>query len=213
VTRRGTDTDRLTMFVKWLKDLWGETVERWLFLTGLSGACISLFSLNPRFSILHWTAVGLAIVSFGLANFKLYKKLHESLADEKSDERRRNFKVSVSVSGNPPSQSLDIKASETIEISRVAYLLMSGTTLATDDLALKGETISVEINEGHLPLLWNTYRPERNPTTFAGPIKIRLTIHALKRVKNLDLTVTMDTCVIEKATWKILSGSETFYGI
>jgi hypothetical protein len=201
------------MFAKWLRDLWGETVERWLFLTGLAGGIITFFPLDLRYSALRWTGVALTIASFAAANFKLYKKLREELADEKAEERRRNFKVSLTIVGHPPSQTLSVEASDRIEISRLAYMLTDGTTLASDDLHLEGETVSVNINEGYLAQLFNAHRPDKNPQTFAGPIKLRLTVSAFKRVKLLDLPASMAVCAIDNTWWKTIAGSETFHGI
>ncbi len=166
---------RASMIVQWLKDLWKETCARYAVLIGFAGNVITFLFPGLRSNALRTIAVGLLVVGFIWANFRVYVKLRSEIADAQAAVanrtiEKRDFTLSLAVVGVPPSpQSIKVTASQTVSASRLDYLLSDGTCIASDNLSLEGETFEIPIEDRQVVKLWNTPRADRNPSDHSGP--------------------------------------------
>ncbi len=72
---------RSLILVQWLKDLWKETSARYAVLIGFTGNVITFLLPGLHSITLRAIAVGLLIVGFVWANFRVYRRLRSDLAD------------------------------------------------------------------------------------------------------------------------------------
>jgi hypothetical protein len=104
------------MLRNWLKDLWGETVARSLFLIGVASNIITFFFPTLQAWRLREIAYGLLIVGFVWANFNVYKK---QIAENSSDRAASAQEAARVVQQH--GDELDRLRAENAEIRRRPY--------------------------------------------------------------------------------------------
>ena len=174
------------MFTEWLKDLWKEAWGRGLFLIGLGSNVITFFLPGLKAQVLRGIGIALLFAGFLWANFNVYKKHRISISQSEQETAKkdaalraalqdRNFQITMSAEGMPPSQVIKVTSNEVVTVSRLGYLLSDEACIVADDLSLKGETVEVPLKEAHLSKIFNTLRPDMSNWDHSGPIKFAIT--------------------------------------
>jgi hypothetical protein len=182
-TRPNAADDSTSILVQWLKDLWKEVWARSLFLIGLVSNVVTFFLPPLQLPVLRGTAYSLLAVGFLWANFSVYKRLRAEITkaqkqinDATEEGRERAFTMSVKAEGNPPSQVLKVIASQSVTVSRLAYMLSDETCIVDENVSCAGETFEVPLDQKSLTTLFNTPRLDRSTWDHSGPVKIGLTV-------------------------------------
>jgi hypothetical protein len=122
------------------------------------------------------------------------------------------LRLGLSVEGNPPSQLLRVVANQSVEVSRVEYMLSSEAAIEGEDVSKQGDKIEIPINDGSVLKLWNTPRADRNHYDHSGPAKIAVTVSVEGEINQYILPVQMQAAIEGNTMFRKLVGSKTFYG-
>jgi len=135
----------------------------------------------------------------------------ETSVPEPRPERARKLSLSLSVAGTPPSpQTLKVKANQVVKATRLDYLLSTGACLASDELALEGDTFDVPIADNQVLKVWNTPRNDRNFNDHSGPAKLRIMLAVDGSELPFTVPVQMDAHFHGNTYYRKLSGAEAF---
>jgi hypothetical protein len=126
-------------------------------------------------------------------------------------EVRNDFAISITVTGDPPSQRLRVKAGRPVMALRLEYLLSTDVCVATDNLNLEGsESFDVPIDGNQVLKLWNTPRADRNFNDHSGPAKLRITLAAGGNESSFTLPIQMNSFFRSNTFYQQLVGSQLF---
>lgn len=209
------------MFVKWLKDLCQETWALSLFLAGIVSNVITF--VLPSLPALALRRIGISLlgVSFLWANFSVYKRLKGRAAElEQKIQRKdaalahRDFAITLSVEGNPPSrQLLRVSASEPISTQKLEYLLSDETCIVENEAVFQGTSFDVPISDESVVRIWNLPRIDRNTFDNSGPMKLRLTVSVAGRTRCYTLPASIQVLFEGMTMFRKLTGRQTFHGL
>jgi len=123
----------------------------------------------------------------------------------------QKLRVTVSVEGSPPSQTLRVTANRPVEVLRVDYMLSNETTVASEDVSREGDSVEIPVNDSLLLEVWNTPRHDRHFYDHSGPAKIGITVSVDGEPRQYILPVQMQTMMQDTIVHRQLVGSKNFY--
>ena len=199
-------------------------------LTGMSGPLSVPFAalaiwVSSRTQKVLWGC--LAAVCAMFASYRVWRYERENASNQisskedelsevrerlRSIETKRNaeLRLRVGVSGEPPSQQIQIEANRNVALSRIDYLLTSEAAIAGEDVSQEGASLTIPVNDALVLKVWNTPRPDRNHYDHSGPAKIALTISAGDQPHQFILPVQMDAVMKNNTMYRKLTGSKMF---
>jgi hypothetical protein len=125
---------------------------------------------------------------------------------------KQRLRLGVSVEGEPPSQMLRVTANQTVEVTRVEYMLSSEATIDAEDVSKQGDKVEIPIRDDSVLKVWNTPRADRNHHDHSGPAKIAVTVSVDGETNQYILPVQMQAGFQGNTAVRKLVGSKTFYG-
>jgi predicted nucleotide-binding protein len=178
---------------------------------------------NPR-SQAKWKAAIAELVKAGLleplseeafgitnAGYETAERMRAEQGTKPIAKPTRDFSISLSVDGTPPSQTIKVSASVAVRIVRLEYMLSNETCVAAQDVSIEGETAQIPLNHDLIRKIWNVARSDRNHSDHSGPAKIGVTISAGGKARQHVLPVQMESVFINSTAFARLVGSKTFY--
>ncbi len=181
---------------------------------GLSAGSEEFMEPTPR-SAAKWRAIVNELTSRGLLEETALGsgvyKLSESGYEVADDiESKQPTEIELAIGGPTDAQYLEVKSNRVLRLGQLDYLTSTGESVAIQKLIEEGKETSVNLLHERVTTLFNTPRPDRNPSDHAGPAKLRLRFVVNDHPDEIVLPVILQPKMFQNTQWITLIGSENY---
>jgi len=186
-----------------------------LGFTGLSAGDEQFMDGSSR-SAAKWRAVVEGLVTTGLLEETTGKGVYRltetgyDIADRGVEqEASEPMEVTISLSGPPEGQYLDIRSTHFLRLSQIDFLTTADACITTQPTIAEGKEIKANLAHENVVALYNSPRPDRNSYDLSGPAKLRLSFRVRDEIREVTLPVVLQPEIVGSTQWIVLTGSRT----
>jgi hypothetical protein len=127
------------------------------------------------------------------------------------EEASQPTEITVSISGPPDGQYLNITSSRILNLSQLDFLTSAEACVSTQILSDMGTKIEAKLAHDKVVTLYNSPRPDAERYDLSGPAKLRLLFRVHDRQQEIVLPVLLKPQFVNNTQWITLIGSRNFH--